>query len=41
MTNVAVFGVGSTNFRYAVASPSGEFLTEPAVESTRPASLDD
>ncbi|AGN02767.1 ROK family protein [Salinarchaeum sp. Harcht-Bsk1] len=39
MTRVAVFGIGSTNFRYAVATPTGEFVTEPVVEPTRPESL--
>ena len=39
MTRVAVFGVGSTNFRYVVATPSGEFVSEPVVEPTRPGSL--
>ncbi|GAB3681578.1 ROK family protein [Salinarchaeum chitinilyticum] len=36
MTRVAVFGVGSTNFRYAVATASGEFVTEPVIEPTDP-----
>lgn len=41
MTRVAVFGVGSTNFRYAAATPTGEFVTEPTIEPTRPAELAD
>ncbi|WP_248516017.1 ROK family protein [Salinarchaeum laminariae] len=41
MTRVAVFGVGSTNFRYAVATASGEFCTEPTIETTKPHRLDD
>jgi glucokinase len=36
MTRVALFGVGSTNFRYAAATPSGKFSAEPTVESTQP-----
>lgn len=36
MEYVAVFGVGSTNFRYAVATPDGTFLTDVTVEATRP-----
>lgn len=39
MDKVAVFGIGSTNFRYAVASASGELRTEITVERTRPRAL--
>lgn len=41
MDHVAVFGIGSTNFRAAVATTSGNLLTEPAVEPTRPRDLAD
>ncbi|WP_135366173.1 ROK family protein [Halosimplex halophilum] len=41
MDHVAVFGIGSTNFRSAVAATDGELLTEPAVEPTRPRDLAD
>lgn len=40
MDSIAVFGVGSTNFRYAAASPDGTFLTEVSVEPTRPKELE-
>ncbi|GKZ14553.1 ROK family protein [Haladaptatus sp. T7] len=36
MDGIAVFGIGSTHFRYTVGTPAGEFLTEIAVEPTRP-----
>jgi glucokinase len=35
MDYVAVFGIGSTNFRYTVASSDGEFLEAVSVEPTR------
>lgn len=40
MERVATVGVGSTNFRYAAATPSGEFCTDVTVEPTRPRDLD-
>jgi len=40
MKQIAVFGIGSTNFRSAVAVPSGDVVTETAVEPTRPAQLE-
>jgi len=40
MDRVAVFGIGSTNFRYAVAVPSGDIVTEVTVERTRPRDLE-
>lgn len=39
MDHVAVFGIGSTNFRYAVATASGEWRTDITVERTRPKGL--
>ncbi|MCU4926441.1 ROK family protein [Halobacteria archaeon AArc-dxtr1] len=39
MDAVATFGIGSTNFRGAVATPAGEFLTDVHVEPTRPQAL--
>lgn len=39
MGHVAVFGIGSTNFRYAVASPDGEFQGGVRLEPTRPRDL--
>lgn len=39
MDHIAVFGIGSTNFRYTVATTAGEFLTEVTVEPTRPQDL--
>ena len=36
MNPIAVFGIGSTHFRYTVATRTGEFLTEIEVEPTRP-----
>ena len=39
MDHVAVFGIGSTNFRYTVANSDGEFLSEVSVEPTRPREL--
>jgi len=39
MDRVAVFGIGSTNFRYAAATPTDGLLTEPRVEPTRPNDL--
>ncbi|WP_436927948.1 ROK family protein [Halosimplex amylolyticum] len=41
MDHVAAFGIGSTNFRAAVARSDGELLTEVAVEPTRPSDLAD
>ncbi|WP_459193232.1 ROK family protein [Halosimplex sp. J119] len=41
MDHVAVFGIGSTNFRYAVATTDGEFLTDVAVSRTRHDELPD
>jgi glucokinase len=41
MSHVAVFGIGSTNFRSAVAATDGELLTDPTVEPTRPDGLAD
>ncbi|QPV64381.1 ROK family protein [Halosimplex litoreum] len=41
MSHVAVFGIGSTNFRSAVAATDGELLTDPTVEPTRPDALAD
>lgn len=41
MDRIAVFGIGSTNFRYAVATPTGDFLTDVRVEPTRPRELGD
>ena len=41
MERIAAFGVGSTNFRYAVGVTSGDFLTGITVEPTRPADLVD
>ncbi|WP_115862927.1 ROK family protein [Halorussus litoreus] len=35
METIAAFGIGSTNFRYAVGTPSGEFLTDVRSERTR------
>ncbi|WP_123539414.1 ROK family protein [Halosimplex salinum] len=35
MDYVAVFGIGSTNFRYTVANSRGEFVGDVSVESTR------
>jgi len=40
MDRIAVFGIGSTNFRYAVAVPSGDIVTEVTVEQTRPRDLE-
>lgn len=37
---IGVFGIGSTNFRYAALSARGTFLTDPAVEPTRPFDLE-
>lgn len=39
METIAAFGIGSTNFRYAVGTPSGEFLTDVRSERTRPDAL--
>lgn len=39
MDTVAVFGIGSTNFRYTVATADGTFLADVAVEPTRPREL--
>jgi glucokinase len=41
MNHVAAFGIGSTNFRSAVAATDGELLTAPTVEPTRPDGLAD
>jgi len=41
MDCVAAFGIGSTNFRSAVATADGTLLTEPGVEPTRPRELAD
>ena len=40
MDTIAAFGIGSTNFRYAVGTPSGEFLTDVRSEPTRPEALE-
>lgn len=40
METVAVFGIGSTNFRYAAAAPDGTFVTEMFVEATQPRNLE-
>ncbi|QGA82438.1 ROK family protein [Halomicrobium sp. LC1Hm] len=40
MDQVAVFGIGSTNFRYGVAVPSGDIITDVTVEPTRPYDLE-
>jgi len=40
MEQIAVFGIGSTNFRYAVAVPSGDIVTDITVEPTRPKELE-
>jgi glucokinase len=39
MDTVAVFGIGSTNFRYATAATDGRLLSDPRVEPTRPREL--
>lgn len=39
MEQIAVFGIGSTNFRYGVAVPSGDIVTDVTVEPTRPHAL--
>ena len=39
MDHVAVFGVGSSNFRYTVATPDGTFREDVTVEPTRPHEL--
>lgn len=41
MDQIAVFGIGSTNFRYGVAIPSGDVVTDVTVERTRPDELED
>ncbi|ELZ30349.1 ROK family protein [Halosimplex carlsbadense 2-9-1] len=41
MDRVAAFGIGSTNFRAAVATADGTLLTDPVVEPTRPRELAD
>ena len=41
MDQIAVFGIGSTNFRYAVAVPSGDIVADVTVEPTRPYALED
>ncbi|WP_132057831.1 ROK family protein [Halorussus amylolyticus] len=40
MERIAVFGIGSTHCRYAVGTPSGEFLTDIEVEATDPADFE-
>lgn len=40
MDQVAVFGIGSTNFRYGVAVPNGDIVTDVTVEPTRPRELE-
>lgn len=40
MESVALFGIGSTNFRYVAATPDGEFRTDVAVEPARPRTLE-
>lgn len=40
MERIAVFGIGSTHFRYAAGTPAGEFLTDIAVEETNPAAFE-
>lgn len=40
MDQIAVFGIGSTNFRYGVAVPSGDIITDVTVEPTRPQDLE-
>lgn len=39
MKRIAAFGVGSTNFRFVLGTSTGEFLTDVAVEETRPGHL--
>ncbi|WP_227357503.1 ROK family protein [Haladaptatus salinisoli] len=39
MESIAVFGIGSTHFRYAVGTSSGKFLTDIKIESTQPNAL--
>jgi len=39
MKRVAVFGIGSTNFRFTVATTDGEWCTDLTVEATRPSEL--
>ena len=39
MERIASFGVGSTNFRYAVGVTTGDFLTDVTVEPTQPHDL--
>ena len=41
MERIAAFGIGSTNFRYAIGVTTGDFLTDITVESTRPHELVD
>lgn len=41
MDQVAVFGIGSTNFRYGVAVPDGDVVTDVTVEPTRPHELEE
>lgn len=40
MDRIGVFGIGSTNFRYGVAVPSGDIVTNVTVERTRPHDLE-
>lgn len=39
MTDIAIFGIGGTNFRYAVGTGEGEILTEVRIDSTDHADL--
>jgi len=39
MCTIAAFGIGSTNFRYVAATPSGEFLTEVRRRPSEPPRL--
>jgi glucokinase len=40
MTEIAIFGIGGTNFRYAVGTGEGELLTEVRIDATDHANLD-
>ncbi|MFU8867903.1 ROK family protein [Natronococcus sp.] len=39
MDSVGIVDIGSTNFRYAAATPTGDFLTDVTTEPTRPHEL--
>lgn len=40
MTEIAIFGIGGTNFRYAAGTEEGELLTDVRIEPTDHANLD-